>query len=92
MELAQRPRLAPKARLHFDRHSSQHLILYPEKGLALNATGAAVVKLCTGDQTITEIVDALSREWSDAPRARIEQEVLALLEQLERRGLLQSAP
>lgn len=89
--LAQRPRLATKARLHFDRHASQHLILYPEKGLALNETGAAVVKLCTGDRTITEIVDALSREWN-APRPRIEQEVRVLLEQLERRGLIQRGP
>jgi hypothetical protein len=39
----QPPRLAPRARLRFDRHAGQWLLLYPERGLALNASAAAIV-------------------------------------------------
>lgn len=92
IQLGLRPKLVAKARLRFDRHSGQHLLLYPEKGLALNETGTAVVKLCTGDRSVAEIVDALCGQWSTAPRARIEQEVLEFLEQLDRRGLIQRGP
>ena len=87
-----RPRLAQKARLRFDRHSGRHLLVYPEKGLALNATAAAVVELCTGEHSVAEIVDALALRFADEPRARIEQDVRACLEQLARRGLLGKTP
>ena len=33
-----RPRLAPKARLRFDRKTERYLLLYPEKRLELNPT------------------------------------------------------
>jgi coenzyme PQQ biosynthesis protein PqqD len=87
-----RPRLSSKARLRFDRHSGRHLLLYPEKGLALNATGSAVVELCTGEHSVAQIVETLAARFEGTPRARIEQEVRAFLEQLALRGLLAEAP
>lgn len=87
-----RPRLSGKARLRFDRHSGQHMLVYPEKGLALNPTAFAVVELCTGEHSVAQIIDELAARFADAPRERIEDEVSALLEQLALRGLLQDAP
>ena len=52
MDASSRPRLAPKARLRFDRKSSRYMLLYPERGLVLNATAADVVQLCTGEHTV----------------------------------------
>ena len=44
---AWRPRLAARARLKFDPIAKQELILFPEAALALNETGAAIVRFAT---------------------------------------------
>ena len=87
-----RPRLASKARLRFDRHENQHMLVYPEKGMVLNATAAAVAELCTGEHSVAEIIEQLAARHSAAPRERIEQDVLGFLEQLAQRGLLRESP
>lgn len=87
----ERPRLAVKARLRFDRHANGYMLLYPEKGLALNATAAEVVKLCTGEHSVTAIVQLLSAKFGEVPRAELEREVLSLLQALQARGLLKEA-
>jgi pyrroloquinoline quinone biosynthesis protein D len=54
-----RPRLAPHVRFTFDRARDQHVLLTPESVTVLNGTGAAVVDLCDGQRTVTEIVSEL---------------------------------
>jgi pyrroloquinoline quinone biosynthesis protein D len=54
-----RPRLAPHVRFTFDRARDQHVLLTPESVTVLNGTGAAVVDLCDGQRTVTEIVTEL---------------------------------
>jgi coenzyme PQQ biosynthesis protein PqqD len=86
-----RPRLAAKARLRFDRKASRYMLLYPERGLALNTTAADVLQLCTGERTVQSIVDELARRYGhDAPD--VEREVLSFLTTMAERGLLQTAP
>lgn len=88
---APRPRLARNARLRYDRHSGKHMLLYSEKGLALNATATKVAELCTGEHSTAAIVERLKREFPDAPPERIEREVHAFLDALRERGLLAEA-
>jgi len=83
-----RPRLAPKARLRFDRKTERYLLLYPEKGLELNPTAADIVQLCTGEHTIAEIAERLADKYSKQPRAAIEGEMQAFLAALAERGLV----
>jgi len=83
-----RPRLAAKARLRFDRKTERYLLLYPEKGLELNPTAADIVQLCTGEHTISEIVERLADKYSKQPRAAIEGEMQVLLTALVERGLV----
>jgi coenzyme PQQ biosynthesis protein PqqD len=83
-----RPRLAPKARVRFDRRGQQYMLLYPEKGLALNSTAAAVVALCTGEHTVAAIVEQLAARASAEPRERVEREILAFLQVVADRGLV----
>jgi pyrroloquinoline quinone biosynthesis protein D len=83
-----RPRLADKVRLRFDRKDERYMLLYPEKGLVLNDTAAAVVKLCTGEHTVAGIVDALAGTYADKPREAIEAEVLGFLSAMADRGLM----
>ena len=83
-----RPRLAAKARLRFDRKSQGYMLLYPERGLALNPTAAELLKLCTGEHTVTAIVARLADTYGNQPPAVIEREVLTFLETMADRGLV----
>jgi coenzyme PQQ biosynthesis protein PqqD len=87
--LPHRPRLAARARLHFDRHAGAWLLLYPERGLALNATAAAVVRLLTGEHGVDAIVDRVHSTAPDAARAVVARDVRAFLERLRDRRLLE---
>jgi len=85
-----RPRLAAKAKLRLDPKTGQHVLLYPEKGLLLNTTGAAILSLCTGEHALSVIVDTLAARFETEP-ARLEREVLTFVAGLLDRGLLQAA-
>ena len=86
---AWRPRLAARARLKFDPVAKQELILFPEAALALNETGAAIVRLCDGARSIDEIVDQLSKNYCNAERDALRREVTDFLDTIRARGLLQ---
>jgi len=75
-----RPRLARKARLRTDRLTGQTLLLYPEHGLILNASAAAILRLCDG-RSIGDIAAELSAPLAD---------ILELLAALNERGLVKT--
>jgi len=83
-----RPRLAVKARLRWDRKDARWMLLYPERGLVLNATAADVVQLCTGELTVEEIVERLAEKYTAQPREELEREILTFLGRLAERGLV----
>lgn len=83
-----RPRLVARARLKFDPIAQQEMILFPEAALALNETGAAIVRLCDGALSVDEIVDRLSKKYGDAERISLTREVLDFLGTIRARGLL----
>jgi len=85
-----RPRLAPKARLRWDHKDARYMLLYPERGLVLNATAADVVKLCTGEHTVTAIIELLAEKYAPHPRDAVEREVRAFIGAMAERGLLRS--
>lgn len=87
-----RPRLSPKVRLRFDRRTGRHLLLYPETGLELNDTATAIARLCTGEWTIDEMADRLTRTYDDVSPDEIRGEVCKFLDVLADRGLVQSKP
>jgi len=81
-----RPRLAPKARLRVDKLSQRTLLLYPERGLALNETAAEILELCTGERKVSEIIDALAARHG--PSTTLADEVCGFLQKLVERNLL----
>jgi pyrroloquinoline quinone biosynthesis protein D len=83
-----KPKLAAKARLRHDKISGDTLLIYPEAGLKLNATGAEVVRRCTGEATLAAIVEELRRVYAPADASVIEREVVDLVNRLADRGLL----
>jgi coenzyme PQQ biosynthesis protein PqqD len=90
MSLESRPRLAAKVRLRYDRKAERTMLLYPEKGLVLNATAADVAQLCTGEHTVSAIVAQLTAKYGQ-DATTIEREVMNFLSALMERGLLQEA-
>jgi pyrroloquinoline quinone biosynthesis protein D len=86
-----RPCLAPKVRLRWDRKDGRYMLLYPERGLVLNATAADVVKLCTGEHTVGTILERLAEKYAPQPAGAIEREVLTFLHAMVDRGLIRSA-
>jgi len=91
LSLELRPKLAAKTKLRLDPKSNKYILLYPEKGLLLNPTGAAILKHCDGEQTLAAIIAALAVEFqSDSEVLR--PEVLTFVQGLLDRGLLQAAP
>ena len=81
-----RPRLAPKARLRVDKLSDETLLLYPERGLALNETGAEILGLCTGELQVSEIIEALAERHGR--HEALADEVRDFLQKLADRNLL----
>ncbi len=54
-----RPYLARQVRLEWDPVRERHVLLEPEGVLVLNQTGATILGLCDGEQTVVEIVKEL---------------------------------
>ena len=91
LSLDSKPKLAPKAKLRLDPKTGKYVLLYPEKGLLLNPTGAAILRQCDGNTNLAAIITALSLEFqSDTEVLRTE--VFTFLQALLDRGLLQALP
>ena len=83
-----RPRLAPKVMVRFDRKTDRYMLLYPEKGLALNPTAADIVQLCTGENTVGSILEQLAVKYPKQARTDIEREMMGFLTVLADKGLV----
>ena len=91
LSLELKPKLAPKTKLRLDPKTGKYILLYPEKGLLLNPTGAAILKLCDGQQSLFAIIGTLALEFQSDPDV-LRPEVLGFMQGLLDRGLLQAAP
>jgi pyrroloquinoline quinone biosynthesis protein D len=91
LSLDLKPKLAPKTKLRLDQKTGKYILLYPEKGLLLNPTGAAILRLCTGERTLSEIIAALVLEFQSDTH-EVQAEVLSFLQGLLDRGLVQAEP
>jgi coenzyme PQQ biosynthesis protein PqqD len=58
-----RPRLGRMARLQFDPVRQRPVLLYPEGAVLLNDTGAAILELCNGGNTVERIVAILTERY-----------------------------
>jgi len=90
---AAEPRLevARNARLRWDKIEARHVLLSPERGLALNETATEVVRLCDGTRTAGEIAAACVAKYGPATegeRKGIDRDVRKWLAELVFRGLV----
>ncbi|GAA3105695.1 pyrroloquinoline quinone biosynthesis peptide chaperone PqqD [Streptosporangium carneum] len=74
---AWRPAVAPAVILRHDPVRGTDLLVMPERIVMLNDEAAAVLRLCDGGRTVTEIVDELRGDFPEAPVAADVPEFLA---------------
>jgi coenzyme PQQ biosynthesis protein PqqD len=82
------PRIAPHARLKWDGRERRMMLLYPERGLALSDTAAAILKLCDGAHAVEQIVESLAREHPSSDLDTVRADVESFLAEMSRRGLV----
>lgn len=58
------------------------LLLVPEGAIRVHGTGRAILGLCDGHRTFSEIVSELQRQYSGADPIRIREDAARFLEQL----------
>ncbi len=82
-----RPQLASFVRLQHDDARNRWVLQAPERVLALDETGKAIVDRFDGKATLSAIIDALAAEY-DAPREIIEHDVRAVVGLLQEKRFL----
>jgi pyrroloquinoline quinone biosynthesis protein D len=75
------------ARLDFDPVRQRHVLLYPEGTVLLNDTGAAILDLCDGQRSVTEIARILQERYGTDVTA----DVVEYLSGLAERELVRDA-
>ena len=83
-----RPRLVRRARLREDPRRGT-VLLAPEEVYVLNGTGAAVLRLCAQGLDVAGVVRALQADLDPTLGDAVAGDVLAFLQALADRGLLE---
>src|SRR5262245_46298591 len=83
-----KPRLPHGVRLVHNEAQGGWVLLAPERVFKADPIAAEIVKRCTGEATLSAIVDDLAKTYS-APRERIHADVTALLRSLADKKLLE---
>lgn len=84
-----KPRLPRGVRLTHSEAQGGWLLLAPERVFKADAVSAEILKRCTGEATLEQIVDDLSKAFTGAPRERIHSDVVKLLGGLAEKKLLE---
>jgi pyrroloquinoline quinone biosynthesis protein D len=83
-----RPRLPRGVRLTHNEAQGGWVLLAPERVFKADAIAAEIVKRCTGEATVAEIVDDLAKAFN-APRERIMIDVSNMLAGLVDKRLIE---
>jgi pyrroloquinoline quinone biosynthesis protein D len=81
------PRLVRGTRLQFDKQRDQWIIQAPERVFVLDAIATEILQRCTGEATVSAIVDDLAGKFN-APRDLISRDVNALRQGFADKGLM----
>ncbi|PWS35122.1 pyrroloquinoline quinone biosynthesis peptide chaperone PqqD [Falsiroseomonas bella] len=81
------PRFPRGVRLQEDKARGRWIVMAPERMFVPDDTALEVLRLVDGARDVGAIVDALAAKF-DAPRAEIEADVAAMLDDLVAKGAL----
>jgi pyrroloquinoline quinone biosynthesis protein D len=82
-----RPRLSSHVRLSFDAKRDRWVLMAPERVFVPDEIALEVLRRCTGEASLAEIVDDLAREF-DAGHEEIGRDVAQLVHDLRAKGVL----
>ncbi len=85
IRMTSRPQLASRARLQWDPVREKQVLLSPEGVLVLNATASAVLALCDGQRSVSDITADLSAQYNRV----VDQEILTFLNRLQQKRLIE---
>lgn len=80
------PHFAPGCR--WGMHGEEQVVLFPEGMIRVQATGRAILELCDGQRTVTDIVNALSGQYPNSDPAKIFEDVAEFLGALQQKRIL----
>jgi pyrroloquinoline quinone biosynthesis protein D len=86
LSLDSRPALARKARLRYEQVRQTDLLLLPERVVKLNSTGAAILRLCDGQRTVSEIVRQVESQFG---QPSLENDVVEFLRNVSAQGWIE---
>jgi pyrroloquinoline quinone biosynthesis protein D len=95
IEPGERFEINPLYMFRWEETQNAFLLLYPEGVVKLNDTAAEILKRCTGEATVADIVGALTRLYAaDGPKAEetIENSVRKFLEVSHAKGWIRRKP
>ena len=79
-----RPKLWKVARVDYDRVRQRPVILYPEGALFINDTARAILELCDGNHSVSDIARILGERY----RADVTADVVEFVESMAGRDLV----
>lgn len=83
------PRLPRGVRLVHNEAQGGWVLLAPERVFKADAIAVEILKRCTGEASIEQIVDDLAKAFAGAPRDRIHADVVKLIGGLADKKLLE---
>jgi coenzyme PQQ biosynthesis protein PqqD len=64
------------------------LVLYPEGAMKIHGTSLAILALCDGQRTFTDIIEELKRQYFGADPNRIREDAIRFLETMQEKRIL----
>jgi pyrroloquinoline quinone biosynthesis protein D len=83
------PRLPRGVRLVHNEAQGGWVLLAPERVFKADAVAHEILKRCTGEASVAQIVDDLAKAFAGAPRDRIHADVVKLIGGLADKKLLE---
>lgn len=84
-----KPRLPRGVRLVHNEAQGGWVLLAPERVFKADAIAHEILKRCTGETSVEQIVDDLAKAFAGAPRERIHEDVVKLIGGLADKKLLE---
>jgi pyrroloquinoline quinone biosynthesis protein D len=84
-----KPRLPRGVRLVHNEAQGGWVLLAPERVFKADAIAHEILKRCTGEASVEQIVDDLAQAFAGAPRERIYEDVVKLIGGLSDKKLLE---
>lgn len=85
LDAAMRPELNPMFLFRWEDTQDSYVLLYPEGVVKLNPTAGEILKRCTGEATLAEMLDELKTFFAGPPDS-VEQGVRKFLEVSHAKG------